>query len=144
MSADQALVVTADLSIPRTELTFRATRAGGPGGQHVNTSSTRIELLWNVRTSPSLSAEVRARLVEKLGGKLDSEGVVRVVASSYRSQVRNREDAETRLVDLLRRALVVRKPRRKTRPGRAAVESRLQSKRLASKKKQRRRDAWDD
>ena len=144
MSAVSALIIDSTLSIPRFELTFRATRAGGPGGQHVNTSSTRVELLWNVLRSTALTDEQRARLSEKLASRLDAQGNVRVVASAFRSQLRNRTDAEERLAALVRRALIVPKARRKTRPTRAAVESRLYGKRKQSEKKQRRREALDE
>jgi ribosome-associated protein len=140
VTADSALVVDSDLSIPRSELSFRATRAGGPGGQHVNTSSTRVEVLWDVEGSSALTEHQRERLRNKLGGRLDSRGVLRVVASASRSQAQNRDDAEQRLVELVRRALAVPKPRKKTRPGRAAVEARLVSKRKLSDKKRKRRD----
>ena len=143
MSAE-ALQVESDFSIPRHELTVRATRAGGPGGQHVNTSSTRIELLWNLERSRAPSAEQRARLREKLASRLDGDGNIRVVASAFRSQHRNREDAEERLVALVRRALQVPRIRRKTRPHRGAVEARLDAKRRESEKKRRRRDVVDD
>ena len=135
-----ALIVDDRVSIPRAELTFRASRAGGPGGQHVNTSSTRVELLWNVKRSSAVRGDVRRRLLEKLASRMDASGTVRVVASAYRSQARNREDAETRLAALVRRALIVPKPRKKTRPTRGAVESRLQSKRERSERKRLRRD----
>jgi ribosome-associated protein len=144
VTTESALVVDSELSIPRSELTFRATRAGGPGGQHVNTSSTRVELLWNVERSRAISAEQRTRLREKLGGRLDAQGNVRVVASAFRSQTRNRQDADERLATLIRRALAVPKPRRKTRPSRAAVETRLHSKRKLSDKKQERREVSED
>ena len=139
MSADSALFVNSDLSIPRFELTVRATRAGGPGGQHVNTSSTRVELLWSLERSRAASEQQRSRLREKLAARLDAEGNVRVVASAFRSQLRNRQDAEERLVALIRRALVVPKARKKTRPSRSAVESRLRTKRKVSEKKKERR-----
>ena len=144
MSADSALTVNSDLSIPRHELTFRASRAGGPGGQHVNTSSTRVELLWNLDRSRALSGEQRQRLREKIAGRLDAQGNVRVVASAFRSQLRNREDAEDRLAALLRRALVIPKLRRKTRPTKGSVEQRLQSKRVIAEKKRARRDVHPD
>lgn len=134
-----ALVVDGDLSIPRHELAFRASRAGGPGGQHVNTSSTRVEVLWNLARSRVVTDEQRQRLEEKLASRLDAEGNVRVVGSAYRSQARNREDAEQRLGALIRRALVVPKTRKKTHPSRTAVERRLKSKKLASEKKRERR-----
>jgi ribosome-associated protein len=144
VSADSALPVNAEVSIPRHELTFRASRAGGPGGQHVNTSSTRVEILWNVDRSRALTADQRSRLRGKLGGRIDSQGNVRVVASASRSQTRNREDAEERLAAMIRRALVIEKPRKKTRPHRSAVESRLRSKKLKSQKKQYRRELSDE
>ena len=144
MSADSALPVNAEVSIPRHELTFRASRAGGPGGQHVNTSSTRVEILWNVDRSRALTAEQRSRLRGKLVGRIDSQGNVRVVASASRSQTRNREDAEERLAAMIRRALVLDKPRKKTRPHRGAVEARLFSKKLKSQKKQHRRLLGDE
>jgi ribosome-associated protein len=140
VSSGSALVVDQDLSIPRFELTFRASRAGGPGGQHVNTSSTRVELLWNVERSSALSSEQRSRLLAKLGSRLDAAGTLRIVASEFRSQARNREEAEVRLVALIRRALLVPKPRKKTRPSRAAVQSRLDDKKKASERKRNRRE----
>jgi ribosome-associated protein len=139
-----ALDVNSDLAIPRHELTFRASRAGGPGGQHVNTSSTRIELLWNVERSRALTREQRDRLREKLATRLDAQGSIRVVASAFRSQARNREDAEARLAALVRRALAVPKSRKKTRPTRGSVEQRLQEKKLLSKKKSERRVSGED
>ena len=135
-----ALAVDSDLFIPRHELSFRATRAGGPGGQHVNTSSTRIELEWNVERSRAVTEEQRNRLRDKLSSRLDAQGNLRIVASAFRSQARNREDAEQRLSALVRRALAVPKPRKKTRPTRGSVEQRLQSKKKLSEKKSRRRD----
>lgn len=133
------LEVNDELSIPRSELEFRATRSGGPGGQHVNTSSTRIELLWNLRTSRALTDEQRERLRQRLASRTDAEGVVRVVSSEYRSQLRNREAAETRLAEMLRRALVKPRKRIPTRPSRAAREARLREKRMRSEKKRMRR-----
>ena len=142
MSAEHALVVNTSLAIPRSELTFRATRSGGPSGQHVNTSSTRVEVLWNVKRSASLHADQRARLVDKLASRLDGEGHLRVVSSEHRSQTRNREAAEERLVTLVRRALVVPKARRRTRPSRSAIEQRLRTKkrRGETKRDRSRRD----
>ncbi len=140
----RGIAVNDDISIPPGELRFRATRAGGPGGQHVNTSSTRVELLWDLSRSRVIDAEQRARLQERLVARLDAEGNVRVVASASRSQTRNREDAADRLATLVRRALAVPKARKKTRPGRAAVESRLESKRRHRDKKQGRRIRDDE
>jgi ribosome-associated protein len=138
-SADDALVVDERLSIPRSELVFRASRAGGPGGQHVNTSSTRIELLWDFARSRVLNDEGRARLAEKLAARLDAEGKLRVVASDRRSQQQNRAAAEARLAELVRRALTVPKARKATKPSRAAKERRLAEKRQRSERKRDRR-----
>ena len=93
-----AIVVTPALSIPRSELQFRATRAGGPGGQHVNTSSTRVELLWNLAGSAVVDEAQRAMLQERLAGRVDAEGSVRVVVSESRSQRQNREIAARQLL----------------------------------------------
>ena len=138
-----ALVVTPDVAIPRAELEVKATRAGGPGGQHVNTSSTRIELRWNVRTTRALDDERRYHVLARLASRLDGDGAVRVVASEYRSQRQNREAAEERLADLVRRALHVPKTRKATRPSRAAKAKRLDEKRRQSQKKRDRHHRED-
>ena len=139
MDDDALLPIDETLAVPRAELTYRATRAGGPGGQHVNTSSTRIEVRWNVRTSAALDDERRARLLERLASRLDGEGWLRVVAASSRSQRQNRDRAEARLAELVREALVVQKARRATKPSRAAKRARLEDKRKQSGKKAQRR-----
>lgn len=129
------LVVNASISIPRAELSYRASRAGGAGGQHVNTSSTRIEVLWPVATSQALDDAARARVIEKLGARMDAEGNLRVVASDRRSQLQNREAAEERLAELVRGALVVPRKRRPTRPTKASKERRLKEKKQRSERK---------
>ena len=135
------LNITPAIAIPRTELQYRATRAGGPGGQHVNTSSTRIELLWDLEKSRAVDDEQRARIRTRLAARLDSEGMVRVVASDRRSQQQNREAADERLAALVRYALHVPKKRKVTKPTRAAKEKRLtEKKKHSDKKKQRRVD----
>jgi ribosome-associated protein len=139
-----ALRVTDRVHIPRDELHVRATRAGGAGGQHVNTSSTRIEVLWRVRTTLVLDDEERARVMAKLASRLDGDGWLRVVSSSRRSQRQNRDAAEARLAELVRRALHVRKARVPTRPTRGAVERRLEEKHRHSEAKRRRRPRADD
>jgi ribosome-associated protein len=139
-----ALFVSPELRIPRDELTFRASRAGGPGGQHVNKSSTRIELVWSVRASRALTDEQRSLLTTKLATRLDVDGEVRIVASDHRSQTRNRDAAEDRLARLIRTALAVPKARRKTRPTRSGVEKRLQSKHIHSKIKRARKIRDDE
>jgi ribosome-associated protein len=141
---DRALAVNERLRLPRAELEFRASRAGGPGGQHVNTSSTRVELLWNVRASTALDEAQRAQLLERLASRIDGQGNVRVVASDSRSQRQNRERAEERLAALLRDALVIRKKRRPTKPSRASKEERLAEKKKRGERKKDRRGGYDD
>ena len=143
MTDDALLEIDASLTLPRAELTYRAPRSGGPGGQHVNTSSTRVELAWDVRASPSLSEEQRARIQEKLANRISGEGVLLLAASEHRSQHQNREAATERFVELVRRALVVPKPRKKSRPSRAAREARLHAKRRRSELKRSRRSLED-
>ena len=144
MGTDDELRVSATVVIPRGELTYRASRAGGAGGQHVNTSSTRIEVLWNVWTSSALDDAARTLIVTKLASRIDGEGWIRVVSSARRSQSQNREAAEARLAELVRGALVVQKKRRATKPTRGAKEARLAEKRKRSDTKRQRRDGPDD
>ena len=139
-----AIRVTPTVAIPRSELVVRATRSGGPGGQHVNTSSTRIEITWDVMRTRSLTDEQRTRVVARLGARVSDEGTVRVVASDSRSQRQNRERAESRLSDLIRRALAVPKARKRTRVPRGAVEARLESKRRLGERKRQRRWKGDE
>jgi ribosome-associated protein len=137
------LQVSPTLFIPRSELQYRATRSGGPGGQHVNTSSTRIELLWDLNGSVAVDDEARARIRTKLAPRLDSEGMVRVVASDRRSQGQNKQAADERLAAVVRHALHVPKKRRATKPTRAAKEKRLSEKKKHSDKKRERREPGD-
>jgi len=139
MPEGYALVVTPQLSIPFSELDYQASRSGGPGGQHVNTSSTRIEVWWDVVGSPTLTPEQRAQLLERLKTRLDSAGRLRLVSSGSRSQLRNREDVTARLQSVVAAALAVRKKRKPTRPSRAAKAARLEAKRRRAATKQRRR-----
>jgi ribosome-associated protein len=125
--------------VPEPELRFRASRAGGPGGQHVNQSSTRVEVRWQVSKSPSLTEEQRARLLDKLSSRIDSRGFLRVVADERRSQLRNREAAVDRLNELVSEALKRPKPRKKTKPPASANIRRLEDKRRRGAQKQQRR-----
>jgi len=139
MADDSALEITPDLRLPLAELEYRASRSGGPGGQHVNTSSTRIEVWWDVAGSPSLSPEQRVQLLERLGARLDSTGRLRLVSSGTRSQLRNREDVTERLRSLVAAALAIRKKRKPTKPSRAAKAARLEAKRQRAATKRQRR-----
>lgn len=132
------LEITPNLTIPRAELRYTAVRSSGPGGQHVNTTSSRVELHFDVANSPSLNQEQRDRIKEKLGARINREGVLRLCSSGSRSQWANKEEVTVRFVRMLRRALHVDPPRRKTRVPRAAIEKRLNRKRITSQKKQQR------
>ena len=136
--------VTETIAVPRSELVYRASRSGGAGGQHVNTSSTRIELLWDFERSPALDDAQKARIRSKLMARIDSEGMLRVVSGNRRSQLQNRVAAEERLASLVRGAMQVARKRRPTKPTRASKEKRLETKKLRSKKKEgRRKDSFD-
>ena len=137
---DSVLEVAEGVWIPRSELVYRATRSGGPGGQHVNTSSSRVELTWSVAESPNLDEAQRERVRTKLANRIDGDGVLHLAASEERSQHQNKELVTLRFQQLLRDALVVPKIRKRTRPPRAAKEQRLQAKRRQSEKKRLRGD----
>ena len=133
------LEIMPGVSIPASELDARATRSSGPGGQHVNTSSTRVELVWRLTESRVINEAQRYRIRDKLAARLDAEGNVRVVASDTRSQRQNRALAEQRLAILVRRAMAIPKARRKTKPTKGSVERRLSDKhRRADVKRERR------
>lgn len=123
------------LTIPRAELEFRATRSGGPGGQHANTSATRVQLMWDVKASPSLSDRRRQLILSRLANRIDQAGVLHLAADTHRSQHRNREEVLERFAGLLAEALRPRKKRRKTSPTRASKERRLEKKKRRGRTK---------
>ena len=133
------LAITPSLSIPREELRFRFTRSGGPGGQHVNRTSSQVELTFDVLHSPALSGEQRTLLIKGLRRRIDSEGVLHLVSHATRSQLENRADVTERFVKLLASSLKPVKPRKATRPTRAAREKRLESKKARGTTKLRRK-----
>jgi ribosome-associated protein len=135
---EDPLVVNEELTIPLGEIELRASRSSGPGGQHANVTASRIEAVFDVASSPTLTAEQRSRLQEKIGER------VTAFAQDARSQARNRELALERLRERLAAALVRPKRRRATRPSRAARERRLEQKRRTSERKRRRRAPPDD
>lgn len=141
---DGALAVNARVSIPASELVIRASRSGGPGGQHVNTSSTRVEVTWRAMASAALGPEDRDRLRERLATRLDSSGSLRVVAADTRSQSQNRELALQRLAAVVREALVIPKKRRATKPTRASQAKRVEAKKRHSEVKRGRRSPPSD
>ncbi len=145
MPDSSSLEVSPVLRLPLGELEYRASRSGGPGGQHVNTSSTRVELWWDVAQSPSLTEAQRQRLLSRLATRLDGRGRLRLVSGGSRSQLRNREEVTERLCELVAAALIVPKVRKRTRPPRAAKAARLESKRRrAATKRDRRAPRGDD
>ena len=132
---DGRLRITPELAIPRSELTYRATRAGGPGGQHVNTSSTRVELTWDVASSPSLGDEQRARILARLARRIDSSGVLSMTDATTRSQHRNRERVTERFAEVVASAFVEKKKRKATKVPRAVKQARLDEKKKRSQTK---------
>ena len=128
--------ITPDIVIEESELDEQFVRASGPGGQNVNKVSSAVQLRFNVYTSPSLPWDVRARLIKLAGKRINSAGDLVISAQRYRNQPQNRADARERLAALIRAATHVPKPRKKTRPSRAAKERRMDSKRLRSQTKQ--------
>jgi len=141
--AADGLRVTARWVVPERELSWRFSRAGGPGGQHVNTTDSRVELSFDVGTTPGLSPMLRTRALERLAGRL-VDGVVTVVSSERRSQWRNRESARERLAALLAEAVAPPpRQRRPTKPSRGAVERRIAGKKRRSETKRLRRTDTD-
>jgi ribosome-associated protein len=139
-SADQLDKISIDdkLSIPMIELSFRFSRSGGPGGQHANRSETRVELLFDVSNSPSLSDEQRQKILARLNHRIDKGGVLHLVSEESRSQRTNRQTVIERFAALLQTALRPRRKRRPSRPSKAVRERRLEEKRRKSRKKQMR------
>ena len=128
MADSDPIQISSRLAVPRDELELRATRSSGPGGQHVNTSSTRVELVWDVAASPSLDDATRERLLTRLAPRLDTTGRLRLVAQAERSQYRNREAVIERFAEVVAAALVERKARKATKPSKASKRKRLDEK----------------
>ncbi len=123
------LAITKTLTIPLDELRITAIRASGPGGQHVNKSSTAVQVRFDVRRSPSLDEGVRNRLLALAGNRVNNNGELVVTAQRFRSRKQNRQDALNRIARLVRRATFVPKTRRKTKPSAASRRRRLEDKR---------------
>lgn len=132
------LTVHRALSIPNHEIRFEFSRSGGPGGQHVNKVSTRVDCVFDVANSPSLSAMQRERILSALAGRIGRDGLLRVSASGSRSQWKNREEAVEKLISLLKGALKVRAPRLPSRPTAGARERRHAAKKIRSQRKRSR------
>ncbi len=121
------------------EVTFKTSRSGGKGGQNVNKVSTKVELVFNIGNSLLFSDEEKELLVDKLGGKLDSEGNIHVVSQKDRSQLANKEDAIEKALVMLSKALHVQKKRKPTRVPKSVIQKRLDSKSAVSSKKETRK-----
>ena len=144
VEAGADLEVSSRLTIPAAELQWRFSRSSGPGGQHVNTSDSRVQLTWSVAESSALTEEQRERLLERLAQRLVA-GAVTVTVAQQRSQLRNRETALATLRDLVSAALAPpAAPRRPTRPTRGSTRRRLASKQQRSATKQQRRRPTSD
>ncbi|MEV6071553.1 alternative ribosome rescue aminoacyl-tRNA hydrolase ArfB [Nocardia sp. NPDC052001] len=138
------LTVTRRLVIPASELRERFSRSSGPGGQHVNTTDSRVELSFDLANSPSVPESLRARMIERLDTRLVN-GVIKIAASEHRAQLQNREAARERLAALLREAAAAPPPvRRATKPSRGAKERRIAEKKRRGITKRNRRASPDD
>ncbi len=122
-----------------SELTFKAIRSSGPGGQHVNKTASKVEVSFNLEVSKAISESEKERLRAKLSAKISSEGIISLQCGETRSQHRNKAIVIERLVELLQKNLKVAKPRRKTKPSKGAIERRLKSKKEHALKKSNRK-----
>jgi len=136
--------ITPDISIDPGEVHEKFIHSSGPGGQNVNKVATAVQLRFDAAGSPSLSEEVRGRLIRLAGRKITTEGVLVIEARRYRTREKNRADAMGRLIELIRRAAVRPKVRRKTRPTLASKQRRLESKRRRGETKKLRRPVRRD
>lgn len=139
----ETLEINEKLAIPLSELSYRFSRSSGPGGQHVQKSDTRVELLFDVANSPTLTEVQRAKILDRLRGYIDTAGLLHLTAQSERSQLRNREEVTARFQTLMRQALKTRKRRKATRPSAASRERRIRKKRHRSQIKKWRTEVRD-
>jgi ribosome-associated protein len=138
------VVVSPRVRVPGRELELSYARSGGPGGQHVNKTATKVVLRWDVRSSEALTDAERDRVLQRLASRIDGEGVLRVTSETHRDQRRNVDDALDRFARLLRGALHKPKRRKKTRPTKASQQRRLEEKRRRGVRKRQRRAPPED
>jgi ribosome-associated protein len=138
------LIVDDQHRIPAEELELSASRSSGPGGQHVNTTDSRIQVRWDLRRTGALTPEERERVAQRLASRLTQDGILVLACDVHRSQRRNREEILARLAALLRQALHRPRPRKRTAVPKVAREQRLQQKRARAELKRSRRGGDDD
>ena len=140
---DDGIPIKGGIVIPPSELSWRFSRSGGPGGQGVNTTDSRVQLVFDVAGSPSIPAHLKERALTRLRGRLQ-DGCLTITASEHRSQLQNRRAAEERLADALRRALAPPPAsRRPTKPSRGAIDRRIKAKKARGETKRLRRSTSD-
>lgn len=138
------LQITPTLQIDEREFQFEYIRASGPGGQNVNKVATAVQLRFEITNSPSLTSNIKGRLIQLAGKRVNTEGILIIEARRFRTQEANREDAIQRFLELLRRSLVPPKPRKRTKPTAASREKRLKEKRQRGEvKKIRQNKSYD-
>ena len=139
------LRINGKVTIPAAELQWTTSRSGGPGGQHVNKTNSKVTLEWNVDTSSAISDTKKARIKSRLAKRITSEGLLKVSASGSRSQKANLEDARERMADMIREAMKVAKRRKKTKPSKRAKRKRVENKRRRGDlKKSRKKPSKND
>jgi ribosome-associated protein len=133
--------ITPSIQIDEQDLEFTFIHSNGPGGQNVNKVSSAVQVRFNVRETPSLPVEVKLRLIRLAGRRMTSDEILIIEARQYRSQENNRQAAQERLIRLIQQAVEPPKPRHKTKPTRASITRRLESKRKRGEIKRMRRDS---
>lgn len=140
----EALFVQDGVIIPASELTWSASRASGPGGQNVNKVASKVDLRFDVPASSVLSPYTKGRLMQIAKGRIDEDGIIRVISQAHRDQPRNLDDARERLADMIRRALLPPPPpRKKTKPTKGSQRRRLAGKAHQARKKEGRRSTFE-
>jgi ribosome-associated protein len=132
-----------DFQILIQELAFKTSRSGGKGGQHVNKVSSKVELIWDINQTGACDEYQKQRIIKKLGNRIDKEGLLHIVVDDDRSQYKNKELSIKRLLKLIKESLIEEKSRKPTKPSKAAIHKRLESKKKQALKKINRNTNWD-